>query len=51
MILLTILPWLGGMLSGIFLIGTRQFTRATVDTADHTGEMLAILKQQQEEEE
>jgi hypothetical protein len=42
------LPSLVGTLGGLLLVGTGQFTRAAVDTADHTGEMLAIMKASQQ---
>lgn len=41
---LFLLPSLGGALSGLLLVGVGQLTRATVDTADNTGEMLAIIR-------
>jgi len=41
---LFILPSLGGAIGGLLLVGVGQFSRAAVDTADYTGEMLAIMK-------
>jgi hypothetical protein len=41
---LLVIPALGVALGGFFLAGTGQFVRAAVDTADYTGEMLAIMK-------
>lgn len=35
---------LGGAMAGLLLVSMGQITRAAVDTADHTGEMLAIMK-------
>lgn len=42
--ILAILPGIGVILSGLFLVIAGQITRATVDNADHTGEMLQIMK-------
>ena len=44
---LAILPWIGGMIGGILNVGIGQLIRTNVDTADNTGEMLAIMKQRQ----
>jgi hypothetical protein len=41
---LLLVPALGIVLGGFLLVGIGQFTRAAVDTADYTGEMLAIMK-------
>jgi len=46
---LTGFPWgifvYGGvLLSGILLVIAGQFTRATIDTADNTGQILALMK-------
>jgi hypothetical protein len=41
---LLFLPSLSGVIGGLLLIGVGQFSRAAVDTADFTGEMLAIMK-------
>jgi len=41
---LFLVPALGVALGGFLLVGMGQFTRAAVDTADYTGEMLAIMK-------
>jgi hypothetical protein len=41
---LLFLPSLSGVIGGLLLIGVGQFSRAAVDTADYTGEMLAIMK-------
>ena len=35
---------MGGALSGLLLISAGQFTRATLDSADYVGEILAITK-------
>ena len=35
---------LGGAIGGLILVGFGQASRALVDTADFTGEMLAIMK-------
>jgi hypothetical protein len=42
--LMSIVPALGAMLGGFLLVSTGQLTRAAVDTADHTGAILAVLK-------
>ena len=34
----------GTVLSGLFMIMAAQIARATVDNADHTGEMLSLMK-------
>lgn len=39
-----LVPSLGGAISGLLLVSMGQITRAAVDSADHTGEMLAIMK-------
>lgn len=41
---LFLLPSFGGVLGGLLLVGFGQLTRATVDVADFTGEMLTIMK-------
>lgn len=41
--LLSILPGIGIIVTGLFLIVTAQVTKATVDNADHTREILKIL--------
>ena len=43
-LLFSLLPSLGGIVIGIFIIGTGQLMRVGVDTADHTGEILALLR-------
>ncbi len=42
--LLAMLPGLGGAISGLFLVVAGQVSRATVDNADHTREILNILR-------
>ena len=37
-------PSLSAALGGLMFVITGQITRAAVDSADHTGEMLAIMK-------
>lgn len=39
-----IVPAFGGAIGGLLLVALGQSARATVDTADFTGEMLAIMK-------
>ncbi len=39
-----LLVFAGGILSGILLVIAGQFTRATIDTADNTGKILALIK-------
>lgn len=41
---LVLFPSIAGALGGMLLVGVGQFTRAAVDTADHTGEILAMIK-------
>ena len=41
---LALLPALGGFISGLLLVISGQFTRATVDSADNTGQILELLK-------
>lgn len=41
---LAILPGLGLAVSGIIVVAAGQVTRATVDNADHTREILTLLK-------
>jgi len=41
---IALVPSLGGAISGLLLVSMGQITRAAVDSADHTGEMLAIMK-------
>lgn len=43
-VLISLLPSLGGAVSGLLLVATGQITRATLDNADCNGEMLAIVK-------
>ena len=43
--LLAILPGLGVAISGLFLVTAGQVTRATVDNADHTREILKIVSE------
>jgi len=43
-LLFSLLPSLGGIVIGIFIIGTGQLMRVGVDTADHTGEILALMR-------
>ena len=42
--LLKLFPFIMGAIGGLFLVMAGQMTRATVDTADNTGHMLAIMK-------
>ncbi|MBU1207296.1 MAG: hypothetical protein KKH04_10280 [Proteobacteria bacterium] len=42
--LMSLLPALLGIISGLLLVMTGQLTRAMVDTADNTGQMLSLLK-------
>jgi hypothetical protein len=42
--MVAVVAGLSAMLSGLLLISAGQLTRASVDTADHTGAILAILK-------
>lgn len=42
--LMGLFPAFAGILSGLLLVMIGQFTRATIDTADNTGHMLAIMK-------
>lgn len=48
---LSALPGLIGVLSGLFMIAMGQLTRATLDSADYSGEMLAIMKKVHGEQE
>ncbi len=43
--LLALLPGLGISVSGLFLVAAGQVTRATVDNADHTREILNIIRE------
>jgi hypothetical protein len=43
--LLAVLPGLGIAVSGLLLVVAGQVTRATVDNADHTREILKLLKE------
>lgn len=43
---LAIIPGLGLAIAGLFLVMGSQVTRATVDNADHTREILIILNKQ-----
>lgn len=43
--LLAVLPALGVVVAGIFMVMNGQLTRASVDTADNTGESLEILRE------
>jgi len=42
--LMGLFPSLAGVISGLLLVMAGQMTRATVDTADNTGQMLAVMK-------
>jgi hypothetical protein len=42
--LMGLFPSFAGVISGLLLVMAGQMTRATVDTADNTGHMLAIMK-------
>ena len=42
--LMGLFPSIAGVISGLLLVMAGQMTRATVDTADNTGHMLAIMK-------
>lgn len=42
--LIGLFPALGGVVSGLFLVMTGQLTRATLNTADNTGQMLSLMK-------
>ena len=42
--LMGLFPSLAGVISGLLLVMSGQLTRATVDTADNTGQMLAVMK-------
>jgi type II secretory pathway predicted ATPase ExeA len=42
--LMGLFPSLAGIISGLLLVMSGQLTRALVDTADNTGQMLAIMK-------
>ncbi len=42
--LMGLLPSFSGAVSGLLLVMVGQMTRATVDTADNTGHILAIMK-------
>lgn len=44
--LAALLPSIGISLSGLFLVVAGQVTKATVDNADHTREILALLRNQ-----
>ena len=44
--LMRLFPSLAGVVSGLLLVMAGQMTRATVDTADNTGHMLAIIKKE-----
>jgi hypothetical protein len=46
--LMGLLPALGGVISGLLLVMAGQLTRATVDTADNTGQMLSVMKRRKE---
>ncbi|WP_417315913.1 hypothetical protein [Cycloclasticus pugetii] len=43
--LMTLLPSLGTLVSGLFMIMGAQVTKATVDNADHTRELLNIARE------
>ena len=43
--ILAVLPGLGIAVSGLFLVAAGQATRATVDNADHTREILSLLRE------
>jgi len=42
--LMGLVPALAGFISGLILVMTGQLTRAMIDTADHTGQMLSLMK-------
>jgi len=42
--LMGLFPAFAGIISGLLLVMAGQLTRATVDTADNTGQMLALMK-------
>jgi len=42
--LLAAVPGLIGAFSGLFIVAMGQLTRATLDSADYSGEMLSIMK-------
>lgn len=42
--LLGLLPSFSGLISGLLLVMFGQLTRATLDNADNTGQMLALMK-------
>ena len=42
--ILAIVPGLGIAVSGLFLVAAGQVTRATVDNADHTREILNLIR-------
>jgi hypothetical protein len=44
--LMGLFPSLAGFASGLFLVMSGQVTRALVNTADNTGQMLAVMKRQ-----
>jgi len=44
-----LMPALGGTITGLLLVMTGQLTRAMVDTADHTGQMLFLMKKKNRE--
>ena len=43
--LIALLPGFGICVSGLFLVTAGQITRATVDNADHTREILKLIKE------
>ncbi|NJN46997.1 MAG: hypothetical protein HC808_11540 [Candidatus Competibacteraceae bacterium] len=43
-ILLAILPWLGGVVGSLVAVASGQLIQAAADTADNTGQMLAIMR-------
>lgn len=42
--LMGLFPAFAGIISGLLLVMAGQLTRATVDTADNTGQMLSLMK-------
>lgn len=44
-VFIVVLPGLGASISGLFLVVAGQITRATVDNASHTKEILKIMKE------
>ncbi len=44
MALMGLLPAFAGLIGGLLLVMLGQLTRATVDTADNTGQLLSVMK-------